>query len=136
MGMSNVDHFELVVTDVDRAADFYRKLGLEVEDSSSGGQAREGRRRLFLRVGKDEQINLMSPDDVKGLRRTALPGGGHVCLAWDGTMDEYMAQLTKNGLQPTEGRGPSKASAARGDGTHLFILDPDGNSIEVMCYPG
>lgn len=135
MGMSNVDHFELVVTDVDQAAEFYRKLGLAVE-TSDGGEGPNARKRTFLRVGKDEQINLMSPTDVNRLRRTALPGGGHVCLAWDGSMDDYMEMLTKNGLKPTEGRGPSKAIAARGDGTHLFILDPDGNSIEVMAYPG
>ena len=90
---------------------------------------------MYIHVGKDEQINLVTPDDVTRLRRTATPGGGHVCFAWQGSMDQYMDLLTRNGLKPTEGRGPSPGVASKGEGTHLYIVDPDGNSIEVMAYP-
>ena len=136
MGMANVDHFELVVSDLERAAAFYEKLGLPIVPAGSGNGAGLEARRVLVRIGTETQMYLVTPEAVARSRREALPGGGHVCLSWDGTMDEYMALLTGNGLKPREERGgPSPVNATRGDGTHIYIYDPDGNSIEVVCYP-
>ncbi|MSQ23562.1 MAG: hypothetical protein EXR58_03275 [Chloroflexi bacterium] len=136
MSMANVDHFELVVSDVERAAEFYAKLGAKVVREASGSGAGSDRQRVALQIGKDTEMNLVTPSDVARSRREALPGGGHVCLSWDGAMDQYMALLAGNGLKPREERGgPSPVNATRGAGTHIYIYDPDGNSIEVVCYP-
>lgn len=132
MPITNIDHFELVVTDVDRAADFYRRLGVPVEEPGARNES-GGRRRVYLRIGDDEQVNLVTPQDVQSLRRQASPGGGHFCVVWRGTMEELMADLSRNGVTPR--RDPSPGMASRGEGTHVFVDDPDGNSVEIFVYP-
>jgi len=130
MSMQQIDHFELVVTDVDRALDFYRKLGLETSEATFPSS---GRRRAFLDVGRSQQVNVMTPEDVKSLGRTALPGGGHLCLVWDGTAADFVERLSQHGLAPR--RGPGSGRGALGEGTSIFINDPDSNSIEIIVYP-
>jgi catechol 2,3-dioxygenase-like lactoylglutathione lyase family enzyme len=130
MGMQQIDHVELVVSDIDRALEFYRKLGLKTSEATFAGS---GRRRAFLDVGPSQQVNVMTPDDVGSLNRTALPGGGHLCLVWDGAADDFVERLTEEGLTPR--RGPGSGRGALGDGTSTFINDPDGNSIEIIVYP-
>ena len=132
MGISNIDHFELVVHDIDRALNFYRGLGVGIEETTGEGREGRTRRRAYLRVGTAEQINVVTPEDVGGLRRKALAGGGHVCLVWDGSMDELVQHLAANGLAPD--RGPGAGSGARGGGNRIFVNDPDGNSVEIMVY--
>ena len=133
MAMTNVDHFELPVSDFDRSIDFYGRMGVEIEEPTSGPQAREGRRRVFLRLG-NQQVNLVTPESATAPSQPA-PGSAHVAFAWRGTMEEYLDQLTRNGLSPRDGRGPTQVTGAQGPGTRIFVLDPDGNSIEVVAYP-
>jgi catechol 2,3-dioxygenase-like lactoylglutathione lyase family enzyme len=128
--MQQIDHFELVVSDIDRALEFYRKLGLKTSEATFPSS---GRRRAFLDVGGSQQVNVMTPEDVQSLGRTALPGGGHLCLVWDGSAAEFVERLSAEGLTPR--RGPGNGRGALGDGTSTFINDPDSNSIEIIVYP-
>ncbi len=130
MGTYNIDHFELVVSDLDRALDFYRSLGIETADGIFAGN---GRRRAFLNIGPSEQINVVTPADVAALNRTGVAGGGHVAIAWKGSMDDVMTQLTRSGLTPR--MGPRPGTGALGKGTSVYVNDPDSNSIEIIVYP-
>jgi catechol 2,3-dioxygenase-like lactoylglutathione lyase family enzyme len=130
MGMTGIDHFELVVSDVDRALAFYRNLGVEVLQTTPAGQQRE---RCFLNIGDSQQVNVVTAEDVARLGRSSPAGGGHLCLVWDGSTDDLMAGLTRNGVVPR--RGPGRGWGALGEGISLFVNDPDSNSVEIIVYP-
>ena len=96
MGFENIDHFDLMVSDVDRALAFYRGLGMETTERKNG----VGRLVKQLVLGEKERINLTTPADTEPQGRTVLAGGGHVCFAWKGTMDEVLATSARNGIAP------------------------------------
>jgi len=129
VGFSRIDHFELVVSDIDRALDFYRGLGADTEQTTNPVQRR---RRSFINLGDNQQVNLVTPEDVSALGREALPGGGHLCMVWAGTVEDALAQLRRSGLTPR--RGPGRGFGALGEGTSIFVNDPDWNSIEIIVY--
>lgn len=134
MGIHNIDHFQLVVSDIDRAVDFYGRLGLTAKAVTEATPSMP--RRAYLKVGDGQEINLMTPEAVAAQRRTEVPGGGHFCLVWRGTETDLRAHLTTHGVslrdrQPAPGQG----SGALGRGTSLFVNDPDGNSVEIIIYP-
>jgi catechol 2,3-dioxygenase-like lactoylglutathione lyase family enzyme len=128
MSLQSIDHFELVVSDVDRAIEFYRKLGAKTSSTTRG----DGRTRWFLDIGT-QQVNIMTPEDVQSLNRNSTPGGGHFCMVWEGSPDDYVELLSKQGLTPR--RGPGRGFGAVGEGTSIFINDPDQNSVEILIYP-
>ena len=130
MAIKNIDHFELVVSDIDKALDFYKKVGFEVKEVKREGS---DRRRAFLRIANSQEVNVLTPADVKGLRRDALAGGGHFCVVVDQSMEALTEALARNGIAPRAPAGPGEG--ARGNGDHLFVLDPDGNTVELMTYP-
>lgn len=76
---------------------------------------------------------MVTPDDVQRLRRSSNAGGGHLCMVWDGSGDQLMELLTKNGVVPR--RGPGRGWGALGEGISLFVDDPDSNSLEIIVYP-
>ena|SRR5690349_24687501 len=127
MSLQSIDHFELVVSDVDRALEFYRKLGAKTSSTMRG----DGRTRWFLDIGQ-QQVNVMSPDDVRSLNREAKAGGGHFCMVWHGTPEDYVQRLADQGLTPR--RAPGRGFGALGEGTSIFINDPDQNSVEILIY--
>jgi catechol 2,3-dioxygenase-like lactoylglutathione lyase family enzyme len=128
--MNRIDHFELVVSDIDRALEFYRGLGVETLQTVPPGQ---NRTRSFLNIGDSQQVNVVTPGDCERLGRTMLPGGGHLCIVWDGAVDAVVEGLTSHGLTPR--RGPGRGWGALGEGISLFVNDPDSNSIEIIVYP-
>ena len=126
MGIQYVDHFEMVVKDVARTLDFYKRLGFEA------GEVGQRRKRSIIKIGETQQINVVSPEDVQALGRTSSPGGSHVCIVWKGTVDEVVEHLAKCGVTPR--RGPVEATGSRGLGTSVYFNDPDDNSMEIMVY--
>jgi catechol 2,3-dioxygenase-like lactoylglutathione lyase family enzyme len=129
MGLKRIDHFELVVSDIERALTFYRGLGVETTQTENPAQ---GRKRSFLNLGGNQQVNIVTPEDVAALGRKALAGGGHLAMVWEGTAEEVLSQLSRNGLAPR--RGPGRGFGALGEATSIFVNDPDSNSIEIIVY--
>ena len=127
MGFENIDHFDLMVSDVDRALAFYRGLGMETTERKNG----VGRLVKQLVLGEKERINLTTPADTEPQGRTVLAGGGHVCFAWKGTMDEVLATSARNGIAPRRAPRPT----APGEVSQVFFNDPDNNLVEIMVYP-
>ena len=127
MGFQNIDHFDLMVSDVDRALAFYRGLGIETTERMNG----TGRLVKQLVLGEKERINLTTPADTEPQGRTVLAGGGHVCFAWRGTMDEVLAECSRNGIAPRRAPRPTEP----GEVSQVFFTDPDNNLVEIMVYP-
>jgi catechol 2,3-dioxygenase-like lactoylglutathione lyase family enzyme len=130
MTYTGIDHFELVVSDIDRALEFYRGLGVETLQTTPPGQDHS---RSFLNLGQDQQVNVVTPEDVQRLRRSSPAGGGHLCMVWHGDVDDVLAELSRHGIAPR--RGPGRGWGALGEGISLFVDDPDQNSIEIIVYP-
>lgn len=107
-------HVAVRISDVDRAKNFYeRMLGLKTlprPDFGFGG--------AWYGVG-DNQIHLISSHGRGGID----PLGPHLALEVE-DFDATRAALKEQGIEFLE--APSKLA-----GRQLWILDPDGNTIEL-----
>jgi catechol 2,3-dioxygenase-like lactoylglutathione lyase family enzyme len=118
-----LDHVVLNVADVERSLAWYcDELGLE------GMRVDEWRRGevLFPSVRVDERtiIDLLQAD------RTGQ-NVDHVCLVVEPTDLEALSASGRFNVVS----GPARRFGARGDGTSLYVLDPDGNLVELRHYP-
>jgi catechol 2,3-dioxygenase-like lactoylglutathione lyase family enzyme len=133
MPIKGIDHWVMVVADLDRTLDFYRKLGLAIAYEKRPG----GRPDMpTIRIGDAQKINVHArewPDrpDYLGARKPSV-GGADFCLEWDGTVDEVLALLKKHGIAVESGPGPR--SCARGTSTSVYFRDPDDNLVEFTVY--
>jgi catechol 2,3-dioxygenase-like lactoylglutathione lyase family enzyme len=117
------DHLVLNVEDIERALDFYcGPLGLEpvrVEEWRAG-------KALFpsVRVSPTTIIDLIA-------RPRGEANVDHICLVvepldWQEVIDSGVFTVVD---------GPSSRFGARGSGQSLYVLDPDGNTVELRWYP-
>ena len=121
--ITGLDHVGLLVTDMDKTLDFYRRLGLEVLRTS--GADAKGVRSAVMKVGGQELNVFSRPGLVAGDKERAV-GMDHFCLRMEAaSVDELMADVRQAGLEIV--RGPIK----RRDGTSLFLSDPDGVRVEL-----
>jgi len=123
------DHLVLVVADVERSLRWYQEqLGLEgvrVEEWRAG-------RAPFpsVRIDEDAIIDLVSFGRADGLdphHRNV----DHFCLVVDQT--DFEALRDSGRFEVVD--GPGVRYGARGDGTSIYVKDPDGNTVELRFYP-
>ncbi len=117
-----LDHVVLNVADVERSVAWYRdELGLEPV------RLEEWRRGevLFpsLRVDEGTIVDLLQAE------RTGQ-NVDHVCLVIEPT--DLEALKSSGRFEVVD--GPARRFGARGDGTSLYVLDPDGNLVELRHY--
>src|SRR5262249_39546458 len=111
------NHTALRITDADRAISFYDKvLGLKPLAS----RPNFGFGGAWLGVGEN-QIHLISADKREGVIN---PLGPHVALDVE-DFDDTKRQLKEMGIEFLE------APSNMGIGRQLWILDPDGNTVEL-----
>jgi catechol 2,3-dioxygenase-like lactoylglutathione lyase family enzyme len=120
-----LDHVVIAVSDRRRSDAFYRDVvGAEVVE-------RDG--RAFYRVG-EQQLNVhaagVSPAAVA--RIPVAPGSSDLCFEWPGPIADAVAHLRRYGV-PIEA-GPLLRQGARGQGTSVYVRDPDGSLIELIAY--
>lgn len=117
-----IDHLVLTVTDVERSLAWYvEELGAEpyrVDEWRSG--------EVFfpsVRINAESIIDLLAGE----------PSGtnvDHFCIAVEPTdLDAVKASGRFDVVD-----GPARRSGARGDGTSLYVRDPDGNVVELRHY--
>lgn len=133
MSIAAIDHWVLVVKDLEATFAFYRKLGLE-----AGWQERPGGRgkRPIIRISDTQKLNLYVVDRYEIESPTHAPGyamgSADFCLRWEGTVQEAQDFLKQAGVAVVD--GPVARSGALGPGTSLYVRDPDNNLIELMTY--
>ena len=133
MGIAAIDHWVLVVKDLEETFAFYRKLGLE-----AGWQERPGGRgkRPIVRISDTQKLNLYVADRYEIESPTFAPGyatgSADFCLRWEGTVEEAQDFLQRAGVPVLH--KPAARSGAQGPATSLYVRDPDGNLIELMIY--
>jgi catechol 2,3-dioxygenase-like lactoylglutathione lyase family enzyme len=120
--VTGVDHLVLNCADIETTLAWYMdRLGL---DAVRVDEWRNGNVPFpSVRVNEHTIIDLISGD----------PGDGrldHFCLVIAQTnLDELAASGDFEVLD-----GPSKRFGARGDGTSLYVRDPDGTTVELRYY--
>ena len=133
MAIAAIDHWVLVVKDLEKTFAFYRKLGLD-----AGWQERPGGRgtRPIIRINDTQKLNLYVVDRYEIESPTFAPGyaigSADFCLRWEGTVEAAKEFLNQAGIGVLH--EPAARSGAQGPGTSLYVRDPDGNLIELLTY--
>ena len=120
--VTGLDHLVLVVADVERSVAWYRdELGLEALrlDQWRRGEV------LFPSVRVD-------PGTIIDLLHGERTGSNvdHLCLV---VAQIDLAAVAASGRFDVVD-GPASRWGARGDGTSLYVRDPDGNVVELRHY--
>ena len=119
-----LDHVGLKVTDMDKALDFYQRLGLTLLRTS--GPNADGLRSAVIQVGSQE-LNIFSHPEFVSSGKENPVGIDHFCLTVDAaSVDDIIADLRQARIEIA--RGPVE----RRDGTALFVHDPDGVRVELQ----
>jgi catechol 2,3-dioxygenase-like lactoylglutathione lyase family enzyme len=129
-----LDHIVLAVQDMDAMLRFYLEvLGLQPHrvDEYRAGAA------LFpcARIHEGTLIDLLPPSlwNLGGEATGTHPNLNHFCLALEASeWDPLLARLAAAGVEIEA--GPMTLSGARGDGTSVYVRDPDGNRVELRTY--
>lgn len=128
-----IDHVVLRVRDLEPMLDFYRGvLGCEIE------KRQDALGLVQLRAGRS-LIDLVTVDGALGRAGGAATGADgrnldHFCLRVE-PFDEaaIRAELAVHGMEA----GPVAARyGAEGSGPSLYLLDPEGNVVELKGPPG
>ena len=131
-----LDHVAINVRDIDRALDFYcNVLGLEavrVDEFKSGKVTFPS-----VRVSSGTVLDFMPiPDDADAQpsESTTVEAMNHLCMV---TSEAGFNELTKSleAHAVAVEQGPVTRWGAKGNGTSVYLLDPEGNRVEVRYYP-
>ena len=117
-----IGHVHLRVADLERSLAFYcDELGLAPE------RVEEWRRGeiLFPSVRVDATTII----DLLGVARTGV-NADHLCLV----IEPVDLEAIKASGRFEVVDGPATRFGARGDGTSLYVKDPDGNTVELRYY--
>jgi len=124
MEIRELDHLVLNVSDVERSLAWYTDLlGL------SGVRIDEWRRGEApfpsVRISPGCIIDLFAADEIG-------PGNNlnHFCLV--ATRADVDAIATDARFTIVD--GPGRRFGARGDGWSIYVVDPDGNTVEIRSY--
>ncbi|WP_049567681.1 VOC family protein [Nonomuraea sp. SBT364] len=123
MRVKAFDHLVLNVRDVERSLEFYSgTLGLEQERVE---EWRAGKASFpSVRVSESTIIDLVA-------RPRGESNVDHICLVvdpldWQEVIDSGVFTVLE---------GPVPRFGARGDAQSIYVLDPDGNTVELRWYP-
>lgn len=121
--ITEIDHIVLRCTDVEKSVAWYTsRLGLEAVRLD---EWRKGRAPFpSVRVSESMIIDLIEGPSSEGRL-------DHVCLVVEPI--DFTALSSTRDFDVIE--GPVTRFGARGDGTSLYIRDPEGTTIELRYYP-
>jgi catechol 2,3-dioxygenase-like lactoylglutathione lyase family enzyme len=126
-----MDHIVLNVGDIDRSLSFYCDvLGLPGERLAEFRRGEVG--FPSVRINESTLIDLQ-PVREGAPTRGAARNLNHYCLVADELdLAELAGGLKSQGVTITQ--EPVSRWGARGRATSIYLLDPDGNEIEIRCY--
>jgi catechol 2,3-dioxygenase-like lactoylglutathione lyase family enzyme len=126
MDFDRIDHVVFTVRDIAATCAFYeRALGVAAITFDGGRYALQvGRCRINLhQVGHEFEPKAAQP----------RPGTQDICLISTSSLPEVIGWLRGAGVAIIE--GPVPRAGALGPMESVYLRDPDGNLIEVACYP-
>lgn len=135
--VTELDHIVLNVGDINRSLKFYTEdLGLlpeRLEEFKSGKVGFPS-----VRINDDTIIDLFPIKDSGPEARQPSEKNNrnlnHFCLVvGQEDFSGIVNYLTQRQISIRE--GPVSRWGARGRATSVYFLDPDGNEIEIRCYP-
>lgn len=134
--ITELDHIVLNVRDIDPSLAFYTQvLGLQgerVEEFKSGKTGFPS-----VRINDHTIIDLsplkQDPSVAQREREKAQENLNHFCLVAEKADFAEITEYLKDHKIPIL-RGPVSRWGARGRATSVYLLDPDGNEIEIRCY--
>lgn len=117
------DHYSVIVTDVDKSAEFYANV-LKLEETPHPDKTPGF--RWFI-VNGNSQIHLIQKDVAQFEKNKTL----HLCLATQ-NLDEFITHLKKKDIPFSDWPGTKNGISLRSDGVRqIYIQDPDGYWIEI-----
>ncbi|HWP56318.1 MAG TPA: VOC family protein [Candidatus Acidoferrales bacterium] len=127
-----MDHIVLNVSDIERSLKFYTEIlglaGERVEEFRSGKVGFPS-----VRINADTIIDLSPKKTSAPARKDAEVNLNHFCLVAEAAdLAQVAEHLKSRGVEILT--GPVSRWGARGRATSIYILDPDGNEIEIRCY--
>ncbi len=125
--IERIDHVVVNCRDVDVTAAWYeRVLGMVREEFGSD-------QRIALKFGS-QKLNLR-PSGAPNWDTGAVdaPGSLDLCFVTTSSPDEILEHLGACGVAVAT--GPVARTGALGEMMSVYCRDPDGNLIEVACYP-
>jgi catechol 2,3-dioxygenase-like lactoylglutathione lyase family enzyme len=129
--ITEMDHIVLRVNDVETSLRFYSEvLGLTTERVD---QWRAGKIRFpSVRINDDTIIDLFASDQ-EPIGKDGRRNLDHYCMVIEPTdMAELKARFEAIGVGIQA--GPGQRWGSHGDGTSLYIYDPDDNVVELRHY--
>ncbi len=129
--ITEMDHIVLRVKDVEESLRFYcETLGMQSErvDQWKAGDVRFPSARL----NADTIIDFFTSDQ-ETIAKDGVKNQDHYCMVIEPTdMDELKAKFEAIGVEIQA--GPGQRWGSHGDGTSLYIYDPDNNVVELRHY--
>ena len=129
--ITEMDHIVLRNRDVETSLRFYTEvLGLKPErvDQWRAGEVRFPSARL-----NDDTIIDLFGSDQEPIAKESARNQDHFCLVIEKTdMEELKAKFEAMGVEIQA--GPGQRWGSHGDGTSLYIYDPDNNVVELRHY--
>ena len=127
-----MDHIVLRVRDVENSLHFYTEvLGLKPERVEQFKAAEV--RFPSVRLNDDTIIDLFPSPDMEPIGRNASRNQDHFCMVIDPTdLDKLKREFQAMGIDIQA--GPGSRWGAHGNGTSLYIYDPDDNVVELRYY--
>ncbi|MBA3423431.1 MAG: VOC family protein [Rubrobacteraceae bacterium] len=126
MEIDRIDHIVLTVSDVEETIRFYTEV-LGMRAVTFG----DGRRALAFGGQKINLHQAGSEFEPKAAHPT--PGSADFCLVTRKPLGEIMEHLVGRNVEVLQ--GPVERTGALGVMESVYIRDPDGNLVELSCYP-
>ena len=124
-----IDHVTLLVSDVDRSADFYLRILMLTEFETPWGKTPLGR---MFSIGNAGELHLAKGNAHGNEQDKRVHYAFRVR-----EFDEYLKLLEDNGVKYGDFEGAPGAIQTRPDGVRqVYFQDPDGYWIEVNSGPG
>jgi catechol 2,3-dioxygenase-like lactoylglutathione lyase family enzyme len=125
-----MDHIVLNVSDIDRSLAFYSgTLGLKGERIEEFRRGEVGFPSVRIDEGTLIDLNRLDAGGDSGRAKNL----NHFCLvAAEIDLGELVSHLKNEGVTITQ--EPVSRWGARGRATSVYVLDPDGNEVEIRCY--
>ena len=127
-----MDHIVLRCRDVDSSLRFYNEvLGMEIlrlDDFKAGNV-----RFPSARLNADTIIDFFPSPDQPPIGKDGIKNQDHFCMVIEPQdMEALKSQCLSLGIEVQQ--GPGTRWGAHGNGTSLYIYDPDDNVVELRHY--